>query len=154
MATVVILIAAGFVLLAAETVLPGLIAGLLGFVCLISAVVTSYSSLGVNAGHLTLIVVLIGLSIGTIAYFYLFPKTRMGRALVSHSTAGDLGAERPELLDQTGVAYTHLRPSGTALIDGKRIDVISEGNLIERGTSIKVIKVEGSRVIVRTINCQ
>jgi len=149
MATVIILVAAGFILLAAETVLPGLIAGLLGFISLMAAVVTGYAKLGVTGGHFILIVVLTGLMIGTVAYFYLFPKTPLGNALVSQSVTGELGAEKPELLDHTGVAYTHLRPSGTAIIDGRKIDVVSEGNLIERGTAIKVVGVEGLRVIVR-----
>jgi len=37
-----------------------------------------------------------------------------------------VGAAKPELLHQTGTALTALRPSGTALIDGKRVDVVTE----------------------------
>jgi membrane-bound serine protease (ClpP class) len=56
---------------------------------------------------------------------------------------------KPELLNGTGVALSQLRPSGTATINGQRVDVVTEGGLIERGTAIKVVAVEGARIVVR-----
>jgi membrane-bound serine protease (ClpP class) len=47
------------------------------------------------------------------------------------------------------VALTQLRPSGTANINGQRVDVVTEGGLIERGAEIKVVAVEGTRIVVR-----
>jgi len=44
-----------------------------------------------------------------------------------------------------------LRPSGTAVINGKRIDVVTEGPFVERGSPIKVVEVEGARVVVRAV---
>lgn len=46
---------------------------------------------------------------------------------------------------------TTLRPSGTAVINGKRVDVVSEGAFIEAGQVIKVVAVEGLRVVVRAV---
>ena len=57
-----------------------------------------------------------------------------------------------ELLDKTGTAETDLRPSGKARLDGRKRDVLAETGMIERGTNVKVVKVEGSRVIVRAVN--
>jgi len=48
-----------------------------------------------------------------------------------------------------GEAVTNLRPSGTALIDGKRLDVIARGEYIEKGSRIVVSAVEGNQVIVK-----
>ena len=62
-----------------------------------------------------------------------------------------LVVEKPELLNGTGVALTQLRPSGTASINGQRVDVVTEGGLIERGTAVKVVAVEGARVVVREV---
>jgi membrane-bound serine protease (ClpP class) len=53
-----------------------------------------------------------------------------------------------DLVGREGIAYTDLRPSGTALIDGKRVDVISEGDYIQRDSPIIVKAVEGLKVIV------
>jgi membrane-bound ClpP family serine protease len=44
-----------------------------------------------------------------------------------------------------------LRPSGTASINGRRVDVVTEGGLIERGTAVKVVAVEGARIVVREV---
>jgi membrane-bound serine protease (ClpP class) len=44
-----------------------------------------------------------------------------------------------------------MRPSGTALIEDERIDVVTEGTFIAKDQKVKVIKVEGSRVVVREI---
>ncbi|MDO7788233.1 NfeD family protein [Desulforamulus aquiferis] len=54
-----------------------------------------------------------------------------------------------ELLGKVGVAATPMRPAGSALIDGKRIDVVTEGDYIGPGTPVLVIKVEGGRVVVK-----
>ena len=67
------------------------------------------------------------------------------------AVVGEIRAEKPDLLHQTGIAFTQLRPSGTALIGDRRVDVVSEGGLIEKGTPIKVVAIEGTRIVVRKI---
>jgi membrane-bound serine protease (ClpP class) len=54
-----------------------------------------------------------------------------------------------DLLDATGTSFTPLRPGGTGLIDGRRISVATEGDFIDKDTPIKVVEVEGNRIIVR-----
>jgi membrane-bound serine protease (ClpP class) len=53
------------------------------------------------------------------------------------------------LLGKEGISLTPLRPSGMALIDGKRIDVTAESLMLDKDTPIKVVKVEGSRLVVK-----
>jgi membrane-bound serine protease (ClpP class) len=50
-----------------------------------------------------------------------------------------------------GIAITPLRPSGTADIAGERLDVVTEGDFIPTGARVVVSKVEGLRVIVRSL---
>ncbi|MDQ7816809.1 MAG: NfeD family protein [Melioribacteraceae bacterium] len=52
------------------------------------------------------------------------------------------------LVGVQGVAFTDLRPSGTAIINGNRVDVVTEGDFIKNGTDIIVKSVEGSKVVV------
>jgi len=54
------------------------------------------------------------------------------------------------LIDKSGITLTPLRPSGTVIIDGKRFDVVTEGEMIDKDTPVKVVKIEGSRIIVKT----
>lgn len=65
------------------------------------------------------------------------------------------GFGKPEdldfLIDKEGVALTVLRPAGSADIDGLRLDVVSEGDFIPKNSRIKVIKVDGHRIVVKQI---
>ena len=56
---------------------------------------------------------------------------------------------REELIGREGVSLTDLRPSGFALFGQERIDVVSESEFIEEGTSVRIVSVKGSRHIVR-----
>lgn len=47
-----------------------------------------------------------------------------------------------------GVATTALRPSGTAEIEGRLVDVVADLGVIDPGTPIRVVRVEGFRVVV------
>ncbi len=53
--------------------------------------------------------------------------------------------------DMEGTAVTPLRPAGTAEFAGDRVDVVSEGGFIPAGTHVRVVLVEGGRVVVRAI---
>ena len=151
MALIITLLILGAILLFLETLLPGMIAGVIGFLCLLAAVILGYRDFGYQTGSLILAGVLVGLLIGTWCWFRFFPESRIGKAFISQSSTGELGVAKPELLNGTGVALTQLRPSGTASINSRRVDVVTEGGLIERGTVVKVVAVEGARIVVREV---
>ena len=52
------------------------------------------------------------------------------------------------LLGLEGTTLTNLRPSGTALIGGKRVDVIADGEYIDKNMPIRVQTVDGTRIVV------
>lgn len=56
---------------------------------------------------------------------------------------------RDDLVGVVGEALTDLRPSGTAAFAGEKLDVVSEGDWIERGTRVVVVRSEGYRHVVR-----
>jgi membrane-bound serine protease (ClpP class) len=149
MALIVVLLCAGLLLLFLETILPGMIAGIIGFFCLVGSVVTAYTDQGPKVGNLVFFAVLVLLVVGTLIWIKFFPDTPMARMFVSHRQIGTVHAEKPELIGQTGTAQTILRPAGSALINGKRVDVVTEGGFVEKGKPVKVVAVEGLRVVVR-----
>ena len=151
MATVIALLIAGFLLILLETVLPGLIAGVIGFACVLTGVAMSYARFDLQTANTILAIVMVAAFVGTILYVKYFPESRMARLFVSKRAIGDVGVENPLLLNQTGQALTKLRPSGTAIINGKRVDVVSEGAFVDAGQSVKVVAVEGLRVVVRAV---
>jgi membrane-bound serine protease (ClpP class) len=149
MELVIVLLLVGVLLILAETVLPGMIAGIVGFFCLMGGVAASYAQFGLRTGNHVLLGVLVGLLAGTLVWLKFFPQTRIARLFISQKSVGNLGVENPSLLGQTGTAFSHLRPSGMALINGQRVDVVTEGAMIDKGTPIKVVAIEGLRIVVR-----
>ena len=149
---VVALLVAGAVLMLLETILPGLIAGVLGLLCLIGGVIQAYVVFGAEIGNYVLAGVVVALIIGTFLWVKYLPTSRAGRVFASKSIGGNVNAERPELLHQSGTTVTTLRPCGTALIGGRRIDVVTEGAFIAPETPITVIAIEGMRVVVRALS--
>ena len=87
---------------------------------------------------------LIVIGLGTITLKYLVLRTELGSDKGFHSAVENYS----EHLGQTGVALTALRPAGTAMIENKRLDVVSVGDFIEVDVPIQVINVEGSKVMV------
>lgn len=57
--------------------------------------------------------------------------------------------EKEELVGKKGTTMTDLRPAGIAEIEGARVDVVSEGGYIRSGKTVVVVKVDGTRVVVR-----
>lgn len=151
MTWIVVLLIVGALLLLLETLLPGMVAGTIGALCLIAAVVLGYRDFGMATGNGLLAVVILGLALGMYGWLKYFPESRIAKRFISQSAVGDLGVDRPDLLNRTGTTLTALRPSGIATIQNQRVDVVTEGGFIERGSAIKVVAIEGSRVVVRGI---
>ena len=74
----------------------------------------------------------------------LFQKMELVAATTHSASTGPASA----LLGSTGVAETNLRPSGTGRFGDRLVDVVTEGDLIERGAPIKITQVQGARVVV------
>ncbi len=56
-----------------------------------------------------------------------------------------------ELIGKEGIALTILRPAGTAVIGDQKVDVVTDGQFIEKDSKVKVVKVEGIKVVVKEI---
>ena len=147
MTLAITLLVVGLALLFLEILLPGLILGTCSFLTLAASVFVGYTE--TEYGHLFLGITVVSITTAIIWFIKYFPNTKMGRQLASTSTVGDLGIDFTDLINQTGMAYTDLRPSGKATIGDHRLNVVTEGSFIEKDNSVKVIAVEGNRVVVR-----
>ncbi len=147
MTLAITLLVVGLALLFFEILLPGMILGTCAFLTLAASVFVGYTE--TEYGHLFLGITVVSITTTIIWFIKYFPNTKMGRQLASTSTVGDLGIDFTDLINQTGMAYTDLRPSGKATIGDHRLNVVTEGSFIEKDNSVKVIAVEGNRVVVR-----
>ncbi len=98
--------------------------------------------------------VLSGILIFTLLKF--LPRTAMWNKLILKKNidkkSGYTAEENvKDLVGKNGKAHTDLRPSGTAKIEGQRVDVVTTGEFIKRGSKIKVVAEEGSKVVVEKI---
>ncbi|HPB34464.1 MAG TPA: NfeD family protein [Caldisericia bacterium] len=152
----VVLFILGLVLLLVEVFLiPGFgIAGISGIILIF---VSTFLTLGGGAKALYSIgIVAVILLILFIILLLLFPKLPIWKKFgLKEKLETEKGytsyTKIDELIGKKGVVITTLRPSGTIEIDGKKYDALSLGEFIEKGEKIKVIKVEGGKIIVEKI---
>ncbi|MEX2402796.1 MAG: NfeD family protein, partial [Balneolales bacterium] len=84
------------------------------------------------------------------------PQSKAFNRLVLASTTGTSygytsASTVDDIIGMEGVALSTLRPAGTALVNSLRVDVVSDGDFIEKGEKIKVVTSVGSRVMVTKI---
>jgi len=149
---VVLILLLGMALLAVELlVIPGFgVAGIAGLLIMLAGSGIAWWTMGAAWGGGTL---MFSFAI-TILALWLLPKTGVGRRLVLKSSqsgqaAPDAGLAR--LVGLHGVAITPLRPSGTAEFGEERVDVVTDGVYVERGKQVRVVAVEGVRVVVEEV---
>jgi membrane-bound serine protease (ClpP class) len=148
----------GVALLALEFfVIPGFgFAGILGILALLAALVMSVVGSGATPEFFMLAAgrILFSLLVAVLASFLLLRfmrRTPFGRWLILDTGLGTEPESDLRWLGKRGRAASPLRPAGIADIEGARVDVVSEGELIEPGTPIEVLRVDGNRIVVRQI---
>jgi membrane-bound serine protease (ClpP class) len=162
-----LLFVVGLALLIAEiAIIPGFgFVGVAGVLCMIASLMLtrlpsydfwSLEQISAVVGQLALsmIIGIVGSAflLRTLPKFALFNRlilasdTRAADGYVSASTEHD-----DTLAGSEGVTLSELRPVGVGLFDGKRIDIIAEGEFIQDKTAVKVIEARGSRVVVRPV---
>jgi len=159
-----LLVVVGLILLAAELfVIPGFgIAGVLGIAAIVGALALSMLGSGASPQFMLFALVRVGAAllvalIASLVLLRFLPRLPVGRQLVLQTELGtDSGyasapASDRQLLGKRGRALSPLHPAGIAEIDGHRVDVVSEGDLIEAGNEVEVIRVDSNRVVVKTI---
>ncbi len=145
----VLLYILGMIAMIAEMFLPGIILGTCGFIACLAAIILAF-----NAGNPTLGTVLIvigALALPTLVVIWY--KVVSGPFAVKQTLAGFTAApdDARDFLGAEGVSLTPLRPAGAARIKDKRVDVVADGELIPPNSRIQVVRVDGNRIVVRTV---
>ena len=154
----------GVILLVLEIfVIPGFgVAGVLGIVAILAGLVLSLVGTGdtseviVWAAGRVVFALLLALSASLVLLRFL-PRLPFGRRLVLEAGlgAGHAYGSAPDSdlrwLGKKGQASSPLRPAGIAEIEGERVDVVSDGELIDAGQRVEVTRVDGNRIVVRRV---
>jgi len=147
---IIFFISMGFILLLVELLTPGF--GIPGITGIVFIFIGCYNAL--KQSLFLGIAVSLASILTIILVFRIFAKSPVWRKIrldtKEEKEKGFIPAEDLSyLLNKAGIAITALRPSGIALIEGKRIDAISESLFIDKDKKIRVVKVQGDKVIVK-----
>ncbi len=137
-------------------VIPGFgVSGLIGLALLVWGIFLTATSPAQAFISLTVAtvgsLVLLYILIKVLGHRGMWNKLILGTKLDSASGYNSPKKGLEKYLGLTGVALTPLRPAGHAELAGERVDVVSEGDFIAQGSWVKVIRVEGTRVVVKLI---
>ncbi len=138
----------GIVLVFAELLMPTLVFGVIGVGCVIAAVVIAFvTQPETSLGVWLLVTALVIFPTVVVLWIKL-----MGRFLSIKGTQAEYDSSEKgigELVGREGVALTMLRPAGIARFGDRRVDVVADGEIIEKDTRVEVTEVSGNRVVVR-----
>ncbi len=141
----------GVIVIIAEIILPS--GGILSIlaICLLGFSLFRAFALSTNIGMLFLgadIIIVPALVLLGLKLIAKSPVT-LRKTLSKEDGVMSQKKEMEELLDASGTAITDLRPAGSIKIDNKRIDAVTRGDYIDKGTQVRVIEVTGNQIIVR-----
>ena len=154
----IVLFIIGFLLILAEIfIIPGFgLAGIGGIAAILASIFLTFGNI-TQATYS----ILIALGLSIIGFFLLIkylPSTRTWRKFVlSTEQKKELGyivgtKDLKRFIGKEGVTITPLRPSGIAEVSGRKLDVITQGEYIISNSKIKIISVEGNKIVVEAID--
>lgn len=133
-----------------ELFLPGAIIGTIGFLSVAGSIVYAFLT-----GHGTAGAILIGTTIAFVPIFFAVWKSVLGKYFAIHGDERDFRASstvnKEELLGKQGIALTPLHPTGIARLNDRRHDVVTRGEMLEKGTRVEVVEVAGNRIVVKRV---
>ena len=140
---VFVLFLGGIALIGLEMFIPGGIVGTVGIITLIYAIIYVNEST-YNIAFIIIVSFMLGVGL------YLLNQLVLNDAISTEE--GYVASEsRVDLIGKKLLAYTDLRPAGVAALNNEKFDVVTDGDFVEKGNEIEVIRVEGMRIVVKKI---
>ncbi len=147
--SIIALFVAGMVAVVVEMLIPGMIVGICGALCIITSIVYAYYNDFTTLGHILLALSFFFIPILVLIWYKIFSRTLANSETEKGFTSANKELEK--LISVHGISVTTLHPSGIALLNGHRVDVVTDGTMIEKNRKIVVFEVEGNRVVVKLV---
>ena len=151
-----VLIAVGILLLIAEVIFPSGVLLAISLAAMAIGIALTFSQ-DTTTGVITLVVLLAVGVVGAALLPYWW-QTPFGRRMMLTGPDEDttlastpINQELGQLVGRVGRALSDLRPSGVTDFDGRRVDTITEGMMVDAGQWVRCIGVRAGKVIVRPV---
>ena len=145
------LLLVGFLLIGTEIFLPGGILGIFGSVAWLAAAIVGWRNFPEPWNMLSAFALLLAGIVTFVVWIKYFPKSPMGKTLSLSASTKDYKAHN-EVDDfpvgTTGEAVSTLRPAGIARFEGKRMDVMADGEWIEAGQPVTISSTDDGHISV------
>ena len=117
-------------------------------VCIFVTAETVAQGLALTAIFFVLILILLAI------FLILVSKGRLpGKLVLKESETLEQGFSGTEdmayLMGKSGIVVTTCRPVGNVDFDGVKLEVVTEGEFLEKGAKVEVVEIEGNRVVVK-----
>jgi len=137
-----------------EMFLPGGVVGVGGLIAVFAGIALTFAGHGLTAGASISALMLVVVLLMVRHWMRTFNRSFLGSRMTNAAAVGadEFIRDAPSLVGSRGTALTSLQPSGKARIGERKLDVIAEVGLIEAGTAIEVIRVDGIAIRVRAVD--
>lgn len=144
-----------FIMLEALVVTGFAFSGIFGLLAVLGSVIMLAPNLA--AGVLTAsIAAVLTILIMVVSIRFMKKKSFIRKFVLSDRTDTQSGYTPPNMdnekyLGREGYTLTQLRPAGTMKLDGGRVDVVSDGGYVDAGVKVRVVGLDGTRILVREV---
>lgn len=148
----ILIFSIGVILVVIELFVVGAVIGIIGMIL----ITISITTLGDNLLFMlaNVIVALILTIVEWVILVKIFNRKIpfLDKVILKDSTNSESGYNSHDLVGKTAQTVTDLRPAGIIFCENERIDAVSDGNFILRNKTVKILEVEGTRVVVREVD--
>lgn len=129
--------------------------GIFGMLAVLGSVMMLAPTLAEGAITVT-VAVIFTILIMVVSFRFMKKNKFIHKFILSNRTDNKSGFTSPNMdnekyLGREGYTLTQLHPAGAMKIDGNRVDVVSEGGYVDAGVLVRVIGLDGTRIIVREV---
>jgi len=142
---IILLYCAGLVMVVMEAMMPGITIGIIGTIALIVSIFLGFGkSTAFGVAQIVIALVFVPAVI-----VYTIRRLTLKSALDTKNGAISFANNYTKLIGKRGKSLTPLHPAGTILVDGKKVDVLTAGEMIDKDKVVSIIKIEGNKIIVK-----
>lgn len=149
-----LLLAIGLLLIFIEFYVPGAVMGIVGGIMVFISMIL-FAMESQSPWEITFYVIMVGIILGVLIKFALWRirTAKPSRSIYSADNQQGFRADSfdASLIGKRGVVVTDLKPGGHILVEGKRVQAISQNNYLTKGTEVLVIGGQEDSLIVKSI---